>query len=177
MKPSAYGLMAEFATPKELVGATRRAYAEGYRRMDAYSPFPVEHLPEALGVHKDRVNLLTLVGGLMGGLTAYLLQWWINTTAYPLNIGGRPFHSWPSFIIVTFEMTILFGGIAALFGMLALNGLPLFHHPVFNVPEFEGASRDRFFLCIESIDPRFDLTGTRAFLEGLSPLRIMEVPN
>lgn len=177
MKPSAYGLMAEFATPSELLGATRRAYAEGYRRMDAYSPFPVENLAEALGVYKDRVNLLTLVGGLMGGLTAYLLQWWINTIAYPLNIGGRPFHSWPSFIIVTFEMTVLFGGIASLFGMLALNGLPLFHHPVFNVPEFEGASRDRFFLCIESVDPRFDLTGTRAFLEGLNPLRIMEVPH
>jgi hypothetical protein len=105
------------------------------------------------------------------------LQWWINTIAYPLNIGGRPFHSWPSFIIVTFEMTILFAGIAAVVGMFALNGLPLPHHPVFNTPGFESATRDRFFLCIESVDPRFELAGTRAYLEGLSPIRVVEVPN
>jgi len=177
MTPRVYGLMAEFESPAELLRATRRAYSDGYRRMDAYSPFPVEHLPEALGVHKDHVNLITLAGGILGGLTAYGLQWWINTIAYPLNIGGRPFHSWPSFIIVTFEMTVLFAGIAAVVGMFALNGLPLPHHPVFNTPGFEAATRDRFFLCIESVDPRFELTGTRGYLEGLSPIRVVEVPN
>jgi hypothetical protein len=169
--------MAEFETPAELLQATRRAYAAGYRRMDAYTPFPVEDMPEALGVHGDRVNLLTLVGGVMGALTAYLLQWWINTIAYPLNIGGKPYHSWPAFIIVTFEMTILFAGTAAVFGMLALNGLPLPHHPVFNVEGFESATRDRFFLCIEAVDPRFDTSGTRLFLNSLNPLRVVEVPN
>jgi hypothetical protein len=119
--------------------------------------------------------MITLAGGLLGGLGAYALQWWINRIAYPLNIGGRPLHSWPAFIIVTFEMAVLFGGIATLFGMLALNGLPLPHHPVFGAPGFERASRDRFFLCIESADPRFDLGGTRAFLEATKPLRVVEV--
>jgi len=175
MTPPVYGLMAEFATAAELLQATRRAYAEGYRRMDAYSPFPVPDLAEALGVHSDRVALITLTGGVLGGSSAYALQWWINKIAYPLNIGGRPLHSWPSFIIVTFEMAVLFGGIAAVFGMLALNGLPMPHHPTFNAPGFEGASRDRFFLCIEAIDPRFDAAGTRAFLEGLNPAKVVEV--
>jgi len=174
---SVYGLMAEFETPSALAAATRGAYSAGYRRMDAYTPFPVEEVTEALGVHSDRVNLVTLVGGIMGGVTAYLLQYWINTVAYPLNIAGKPYHSWPAFIVVTFEMTILFAGLAAGFGMLALNGLPMPHHPVFNAPGFESASRDRFFLCIESEDPYFDLTGTRSFLDGLHPLRVVEVPN
>jgi hypothetical protein len=177
MKPAVYGLMAEFETPAELLAATKRAYRDGFRRMDAYSPFPVPDLPEALGVHDDRVNLLTLVGGIMGGLTAYLLQYWINTIAYPTNTGGRPHHSWPAFIIVTFEMTVLFAGISAVFGMLALNGLPYPHHPVFNVQGFEGASRDRFFLCIESVDPHFDLGATRAYLESMRPIRVAEVPH
>jgi hypothetical protein len=172
-----YGLMAEFESPSALAGAARRAYSAGYRRMDAYTPFPVEEVTDALGIHSDRVNMVTLAGGVMGGLSAYLLQYWINTIAYPLNIDGKPYHSWPAFIIVTFEMTILFAGIAAVFGMLALNGLPMPHHPVFNVPGFESASRDRFFLCIESEDPYFDLSGTRSFLDGLSPLRVVEVPN
>jgi hypothetical protein len=177
MTPPVYGLMAEFESASELVAATRRAYAEGYRRMDAYSPFPVEGLAESLGVHKDRVALVTLAGGILGGTGAYALQYWINKIAYPLNIGGRPFHAWPAFIIVTFEMTVLFGGISALFGMLALNGLPLPHHPTFNAPGFEKASRDGFFLCIESIDPQYEPLATRTFLEGLNPARVVEVPN
>jgi hypothetical protein len=177
MTPPVYGLMAEFATAAELLQATRRAYTEGYRRMDAYSPFPVPDLAEALGVHSDRVALLALTGGLLGGSGAYGLQWWINKIAYPINIGGRPLHSWPSFIIVTFEMAVLFAGIATVFGMLALNGLPMPHHPTFNAPGFEGASRDRFFLCIEAIDPRYDAAGTRAFLEGLNPAKVVEVAN
>jgi hypothetical protein len=175
--PPVYGLMAEFATAAELLQATRRAYSEGYRRMDAYSPFPVPDLAEALGVHSDRVAFVTLTGGLLGGSGAYALQWWINKVAYPLNIGGRPLHSWPAFIIVTFEMAVLFAGIAAVFGMLALNGLPMPHHPTFNAPGFEGASRDRFFLCIEAIDPRFHAGTTRTFLEDLHPARVVEVSN
>ncbi len=172
-----YGLLAEFETPTQLVDATRRAYAEGYRKMDAYSPFPIEAVSDALGFHKTSVPLVVLVGGLLGGAGGYLLQWWINSIAYPLNIGGKPFHSWPSFIIVTFEMTVLFAGLAALFGMLALNGLPMPYHPLFNSARFAMATRDRFFLCIESSDPQFDRSGTRAFLESLSPHAVEEVPD
>src|SRR5512146_2793484 len=173
-----YGFLAEFETPTQLVEATRRAHAAGYRKMDAYSPFPIEEVAEALDYHKTRVPLITLVGGLLGGAGAYLLQWWINTIAYPLNVAGRPFHSWPSFIIVTFEMTVLFAGLAALFGMLAMNGLPMPYHPLFNVPRFAMATRDRFFLCIEAADPKFDPDGTRAFLASLNPHgAILEVPD
>jgi len=171
-----YGLMAEFNTPTEVVVAARRAYSEGYRRMDAYSPFPVAGLSEAIGFHKDGVAFVCLVGGLLGLLSAYGLQAWINIVAYPLNIGGRPFHSWPSFIIVTFELTILIGGLSAGIGMLIMNGLPTPYHPVFHVPNFVHASRDRFFLCIESRDPKFDLLTTRQFLSSLNPREIAEVP-
>jgi len=177
MTPPVWGLMAEFATPSELLTATRRAYSEGFRHLDAYSPFPVHGLDKALGLGKDGVALICLVGGILGGGTAYLLQYWINSIAYPLNIGGRPYHSWPAFIIVTFEMTILFAGIATFVGMLALNGLPMPHHPVFNVERFTAASRDRFFLCIQSDDPRFDQENTRRFLESLKPETVMEVPD
>jgi hypothetical protein len=177
MRPLIWGLMAEFDTPSELLQATRRAYTEGYRRMDAYSPFPVHGLDKALGLPKDRVALVCLIGGILGGGGAYLLQWWINTIAYPLNIGSRPLHSWPAFLIVTFEMTVLFAGIAAFAGMLAMNGLPRPHHPVFNVDRFTAASRDRFFLCIEAADPRFELATTRVFLEGLNARAVVEVPN
>jgi hypothetical protein len=136
----------------------------------------VKGLSEAIGFHKDSVALVCLVGGLLGLLTAYVLQYWINVIAYPLNVAGKPFHSWPSFIIVTFELTILFGGLSAALGMLALNGLPMPYHPVFNVPEFTAASRDRFFLCIESADPNFDMNGTRNFLAQLGPRTVTEVP-
>ena len=171
-----YGLMAEFKTPTEVVMAARKAYSEGYRRMDAYSPFPVEGLSEAIGFHKDGVALVCLVGGLLGLITAYGLQSWINLVAFPLNVGGRPLHSWPSFIIVTFELTILFGGLSAGIGMLIMNGLPTPYHPVFHVPDFAHASRDRFFLCIESRDAKFDRQATRQFLSGLNPREIAEVP-
>jgi len=177
MSASIWGLMAEFNSPSELLAATRRAYSAGYRSMDAYSPFPVHGLDHALHLPKDRVALICLVGGILGGGSAYLLQWWINTIAYPLNIGGRPMHSWPSFIVVTFEMTILFAGLAAFAGMLGLNGLPRPNHPVFNVNRFDAASRDRFFLAIEADDPLFDLLATREFLEGLGPNAVEEVPD
>jgi ActD protein len=175
--PKVFGLMAEFDNVNDAVIAARRTYAAGYRKLDAYSPFPVEELSEAIGFHKNGVALVCLVGGLLGCTAAYVLQWWINTISYPINIGGRPLHSWPSFVIVTFEMTILFSGLSAVFGMLALNGLPMPYHPVFNVPRFELASKDRFFLVIFSSDRNYDPIGTREFLEGLNAISIAEVPS
>jgi Protein of unknown function (DUF3341) len=172
---SVYGLMAEFEEPGNLVAAAHRAREAGYRRMDAYSPLPIEELHEALGFHERRLPLIVLVGGTIGALAGYGLQWWASTIAYPLNVGGRPLHSWPAFIPVTFETTILVAALSAVFGMLALNGLPQPYHPVFNVPRFALASRNRFFLCIEAKDPKFDLQQTRAFLEALNPKEVSTV--
>jgi Protein of unknown function (DUF3341) len=172
-----YGMMAEFETPTALLEAARRTYQAGYRKMDAYSPFPIEGLAEEIGFHHDEVPLVVLICAIIGGLSGYLLQWWVATVAYPINVGGRPYHSWPSFIVITFEMTVLFGGVSALFGMLALNGLPMPYHPVFNVPRFAMASKDRFFLIVFSSDKKYDPTATRGFLEGLQPRSIAEVPS
>ena len=175
-KPSViHGLMAEFADPTSLVTATERAHREGYRRMDAYSPYPIEELHEALGSRHTRLPLIVLIGGLVGCIGGYMLQYWSSVIAYPLNIGGKPLHSWPAFIPVTFECTILAAALSCVLGMLALNGLPMPYHPVFNLPRFALASRNRFFLCIESRDPKFDLNGTRAFLETLSPREVTTV--
>jgi hypothetical protein len=160
-----YGLMAEFLTPEEVVEATRRAYERGYRRMDAYSPMPVEGLDEALGFQRSRMAAVVLIGGLIGGIGGYFMQWYSAVIHYPYNVGGRPFHSWPAFIPITFETTVLCASLAAVLGMLGLNGLPRPHHPVFNVPGFVRASHNRFFLCIQSIDPQFDPEATRRFLE------------
>jgi hypothetical protein len=173
--PRVYGLMAEFRSPQELVEAAEKAHAAGYRRMDAYTPFPIEAAWEALGHHKSRVPLLVLVGGIIGALAGFGLQYWVAAVAYPLNIGGRPYNSWPAFIPVTFEMTILVAGAFAVLGMLALNGLPMPHHPVFNVKRFALASRDRYFLCIEARDRRFDPVATRDFLRSLGPSEVSEV--
>jgi hypothetical protein len=170
-----YGLMAEFASPADLVEAAERARAAGYRRMDAFTPFPMERLSEALGHRASRVPMLVLVGGIIGALAGYGLQYWISAVTYPLNVGGRPYNSWPAFIPVTFELTILIAGIFAVFGMLALNGLPTPYHPVFNVERFALASRDRYFLCIEAKDPKFDEAATRAFLAGLRPSGVFDV--
>jgi hypothetical protein len=175
MKPKYHGLMAEFDSPTAIVEATRRAYAEGYRRMDAYTPFAVEGLAEALHFHRTRVPLIVLLGGIAGCLGGYFLQYWIAAIYWPVNIGGRPLNSWPMFIPVTFELTVLVASLSAVLGMLALNGLPQPHHPVFNVPRFALASQDRFFLCIEASDPRFDRTATRAFLDSLSPREVSDV--
>src|SRR5467141_138622 len=169
-----YGMMAEFDSASDLVAAARRTHEAGYKKIDAYSPFPVEELAEAIGFHSNRVALVTLIGAAIGGLSGYLMQYWIATISYPINVGGRPYHSWPSFIVVTFEMTILFGGISAVFGMLALNGLPMPYHPVFNVARFAMATKDRFFLIVFSTDPKYDTTGTRQFLESLGPRSIAE---
>jgi hypothetical protein len=173
--PRLYGLMAEFDNPNTLVAASRRAHQEGYRKLDAYTPFPIEELHEAIGIHHTKVPLMVLVGGIVGGLTGYGLQYWVSTIAYPLNVGGRPLHSWPSFIPVTFEMTVLFAALTAVFGMLVMNKLPMPYHPVFNVPRFAMASRDRFFLCIEAGDPKFELAATRRFLESFGPREVTDV--
>jgi hypothetical protein len=172
-----YGIMAEFDSASDLVAAARKTHEAGYRKIDAYSPFPVEELAEAIGFHTNRVARVTLIGGIVGGLTGYLMQYWMNAVNYPVIIGGKPPHSWPAFIPITFEMTILFGGISAVLGMLALNGLPMPYHPVFNVPRFAMATKDRFFLIVFSTDPQYSPTGTRQFLEGLGPRSISEVPS
>jgi Alternative complex III, ActD subunit len=170
-----YGLMAEFEDPNDLVAAAHRAYHEGYRAMDAYSPLPIEELHDAIGFHHTRLPLIVLIGGLVGCIGGYLLQWWAAAVAYPVNVAGKPLHSWPMFIPITFECTILGAALAAVFGMLALNGLPQPYHPVFNVPRFALASRNRFFLCIEARDPKFDVEDTRAFLETLGPREVTTV--
>jgi ActD protein len=175
-RPSAiYGLMAEFEDATTLVTATERARHEGYRCMDAYSPFPIEELHHALGAHATRLPLIVLIGGLFGCIGGYALEYWSSAVAYPLNVGGKPLHSWPAFIPVTFECTILVAALAAVLGMLGLNGLPQPYHPVFNVPRFALASRNRFFLCIESQDPKFDVERTRQFLETLGPREVTTV--
>ncbi len=167
--------MAEFDSPEALLEAGRRAYATGFRRMDAYSPFPVEGLAEAIGFHRSRVPLIVLIGGVLGCLGGFFLQYWASVINYPINVGGRPLNSWPSFIPVTFEVTILLAALAAFFGVLALNGLPMPYHPVFNVERFELASRNRFFLCVEAKDPKFDLKGIREFFETVGAQGIYEV--
>lgn len=171
-----YGLIAEFAGPEPLVAATKAAFEAGYRRLDAYTPFPVHGLAEAMGRRGIRIPLIVLAGGILGGLGGFLLQTYGAAFDYPLNVGGRPPFSWPSFIPITFELTILGAVFAAVFGMLALNGLPQPHHPIFNAPNFEMASRSHFFLCIEAADARYDNTETRKFLESLGPTSVSEVP-
>jgi Alternative complex III, ActD subunit len=170
-----YGLMAEFEDPKQLVLAAASAHMAGYRRMDAYSPIPIEELHDALGSHHSRLPLIVFLGGLAGCIFGFLIQYWTMAVAYPINVGGRPFNSWPAFIPVTFECTILGAALAAVLGMLALNGLPMPYHPVFNVPRFALASRNRFFLCIEARDRQFDREKTREFLESLKPREVSDV--
>ena len=170
-----FGLAAEFERHEELFRAAEQAYAHGYRRMDGFAPFNVEGLANALG-KRNWIPLLVLVGGIIGGIGAYYMQWYANVVDYPINIGGRPLHSWPAFIPITFELTVLCAGLTAFFGSLALSGLPRPYHPMFNLPEFERASQDRFFLCIEARDAIFDPKRTRDFLQSLKPLQIAEVP-
>ena len=172
---SLYGLMAEFDNGTALVSAAERTRLAGYRKIDAYSPIPLEELSEALDLKRTRLPLLVLIGGIVGGLAGYSLEYWASAIAYPMNVGGRPLHSWPQFIPVTFETTVLGAALTAFVGMWVLNGLPQPYHPVFNVPAFDRASSDRFFLCIEAADPKFDHAATRAFLEGLHPVGVSDV--
>jgi hypothetical protein len=174
-RPLTYGLMAEFDNPSDAVAAARRVYEEGYRRIDAFSPYPVEELSEAIGVHKTHMPLIILLGGLLGGTLGFLMQVYIEVVDFPINVGGKPYYSWPAFIPITFECTVLGAALFAVFGMLALNGLPEPYHPVFNVPTFALASRDRFFLLVEAADPKFDRERTAELLRALGPLEVSDV--
>jgi len=175
VRPATYGLMAEFDNPSDAVAAARRVHEEGYTRIDAFSPYPVEELSEAIGVHQTYMSHIVLAGGILGGLTGYLMQFYVAALYYPINVGGKPLHSWPAFIPITFEMTVLGAGLFAVFGMLAMNGLPEPYHPVFNAPNFALASRDRFFVLVESADPKFDRERTAEFLRTLNAREVTDV--
>ncbi|HYF48416.1 MAG TPA: DUF3341 domain-containing protein [Planctomycetota bacterium] len=174
--PSSYGMLAEFDTAEQVIDAAQKAHAEGYRHMDAYSPFPVEGLAEALGRKRTGVPAIVLIGGIIGGLAGYGLQYYCSVIDYPLNVGGRAYHSWPSFVPATFEMTVLFAALSGVIGMIALNGLPRLYHPVFNVPRFSLASHDKFFLCLEASDPKYTPEDARKFLQSLGAREVTEVP-
>ena len=170
-----HGVIAEFETPAALIEAARQARAAGYRKMDAYTPYPIEELAHALALPRTKLPMLVLAGGALGCATGLAMQWFATAVHYPLNVGGRPLASWPSYVPITFELTVLFAALAAVFGMLGMNGLPMPYHPVFNAPRFAFASRDRFFLCIESRDALFDPANTRAFLNRLGAREVVEV--
>ncbi|MCW5980688.1 MAG: DUF3341 domain-containing protein [Bryobacteraceae bacterium] len=174
-RPRIYGVMAEYENPGELLSAAEQAYAEGYRQLDAYSPMPIHGLAEAIGFRGTRLPLLVLIGGILGFVLAYLMLWSIETIIYPVNVGGRPHNSWPAFIPIMFETTVLVAAITAVLGMLGMNGLPMPYHPVFNNPRFVTASRHRFFLCIESRDPKFDADATAKFLQQTHARTVSEV--
>jgi len=170
-----YALFVEFKDPDSLVFSAKKAVDAGYQKLEAFSPYPVKGLDEVLGTVKDRVALITFLGGLIGGAGGFFMQWYANVIDYPINVGGRPDNSWPAFIPITFELTVLGGALSALIGMLALNKLPKPYYPTFNAREFLRASKDGFFLCIQADDPKFDLYETRIFLEGLKPRSIGEM--
>ncbi|HEY3939530.1 MAG TPA: DUF3341 domain-containing protein [Bryobacteraceae bacterium] len=174
--PGIHGALVEFDTPEELIAACKRAYATGYRKMDAFAPMPVEGLAEAIGFKRNKVAMCVLIGGLCGVTGGFTLLEWITNIAYPLNVGGRPTNSWPAYIPITFECMILLAALTSMVSMLAMNGLPKPYHPLFNVPAFERASVDKFFLCIESTDPMFRLEGTVEFLGGLGGREVSVVP-
>jgi ActD protein len=170
-----HGILAEFKSPDLVVEAAKKVHDAGYTRVDAYSPFPIEELGEALDLHKSHLPKIVLIGGICGFFAGWGLEYWAAVLEYPMNIGGRPFYSWPAFIVPAYETTILFAAMGAVFGMLALNGLPQPYHPVFNVPSFALASRDKFFICIESLDPKFDPQQTKTFLASLGASEVTEV--
>jgi hypothetical protein len=174
--PKLHGVMAEYASEKALLSAVAAARARGYRALDAYAPFPVDGLDEALGLPDSPMPLIILAGGVTGCATGYFLQYWASVLSYPLNSGGRPLNSWPAFIPVTFELTILFASLAAAFGMILINGLPMPYHPVFNVPRFSLASRSRFFLLVESRDPLFEAAAAKTFLKESGAEEVYDVP-
>lgn len=175
MKPPIYGILAEFHSPHEVVEAAKKVHEAGYLHVDGYSPYPIEELSEALELHHSPLPKLVLAGGILGLIGGFGLQYWASVIEYPMNIGGRPFFSWPAFLIPAYETTILFAAGTAVLGMLALNGLPQPYHPVFNVPGFALATRDKFFICIEATDPKFDRAGTKKFLMSIGASEVSEV--
>jgi hypothetical protein len=172
-----YGLAAEFLEPHHLLIAVQKAYDFGYRKMDAYTPFPVDGLAEAMGFHHTGVPLVTLLCGIAGGLAGYGLQLYSAVWDYPLNVGGRPLHSWPAFVPITFELTVLFAALGAAVGMILMNGLPRLSHPIFEMPLFEERNASRFYLCIEREDSYFRATETKEFLNALGAINVWEVPS
>jgi len=176
MTPLLYGLLAEFDSPTDLVGAIHRAREAGYRRMEAYTPFPIEEVVAALHQPTTGLPILVFLGGVVGGLGGFFMQWYAAVVSYPVAVSGKPLFSWPMFIPITFELTVLCAALTAVLGMLALNGLPMPYHPLFNVPRFALATRDRFFLCVQSRDPLFEPERTRQLLAGLTAHPVMEVP-
>ena len=170
--PDIFGLLAEFDDPQELVEKTQQAWEAGYRKMDAYTPFPVHGLADALGLQRNWIPYIVLFGALAGGVGGYFLQYYVAVIDYPIIVAGRPPNSWPAYIPITFESAVLTAAVMGLLGMLALNGLPMPYHPIFNAPRFELATGDRFFLCIMGADPKFDREETQRFLEGLKPQSI-----
>ena len=173
--PALYGIMAEFDNPSDLVAAARRTHEAGYRRINGYSPYPIEELSEAIGFTRTSLPLIVLIGGILGGLGGFFMQYWMEVIDYPLNVGGKPFNSWPAFIPITFECTVLVASFAAVLGMLALNKLPQPYHPVFNAPNFALATRDKFFLVIEANDPKFRRAETTRFMKTLGAMGVSDV--
>jgi hypothetical protein len=173
--PALYGIMGEFDNPSELVAAARHTYEAGYRRINGYSPYPIEELSEAIGFTRTSLPLIVLIGGILGGLGGFFMQYWMEVIDYPLNVGGKPYNSWPAFIPITFECTVLMAAFAAVLGMLVLNKLPQPYHPVFNAPNFALATRDRFFLVIEANDPRFSHDETTQFLNTVGARNVSDV--
>ena len=171
-----YGVIAEFNDAQSLLDAANAVREEGYTETDAFSPFPIHGLAEAVGFHTSRLSVIVLTMGLLGGIGGFFMCWYANVISYPLNIGGKPLNSWPAWIPITFECTILLAAFGAVFGMLALNGLPMPYHPVFNVRRFDSASRDKFFLVIQARDPKFKLDEARRFLATLGPREVTDVP-
>lgn len=173
--PALYGIMAEFNNPSDLVAAARRTHEAGYRRINGYSPYPIEELSEAIGFTRTSLPLIVLIGGILGGLGGFFMQYWMEVIDYPLNVGGKPFNSWPAFIPITFECTVLVASFSAVLGMLILNKLPQPYHPVFNAPNFALATRDKFFLVIEANDPKFKHDEAVAFMNTLDPVNVSDV--
>ena len=173
--PPLYGVIAGFENPSDLVAAARRVYSLGYRRINGYSPYPIEELSEAIGFTHTSLPLIVFIGGLVGGIGGFLMQYYMEVIDYPINVGGKPYNSWPAFIPITFEMTVLVAAFSAVLGMLVLNKLPQPYHPVFNVPNFAMATRDRFFLAIEANDPKFDHAEVVELLKSLNAVEVNDV--
>jgi hypothetical protein len=178
--PAVYGLLAQFDTADKMVNAAKKAVEAGYRRVDCFSPYPVADAADAIGFYKSEMGPVMFIGGLIGATSGFLMQYLLGAYSfiggYPINVGGRPFFSWPSFVPITFEMMVLTAALSGVFGLIAVCGLPMLYHPLFNVPSFAQATSNKFFFCIESRDPNFDLARTREFLAGLEPLEVAEVP-